>query len=147
RGDGFAVTRRRVRPNLSGIHVLIVDDEADARDMMSSVLELCGATVNVARSASEAFANLTGQGDAVHVLLADLAMPKEEGYALIQRIRAHTNAIIPHMPAAAVTACAREDERHRALAAGFHVHLAKPIAPDVLAEAVARLAGMIPAHA
>jgi CheY-like chemotaxis protein len=80
-------------------------------------------------------------------MLADLAMPVEDGYALIRQVRTHPNAVVAHLPAAAVTACAREDERQRALAAGFHLHLAKPIAPGVLIDAVARLAATITANA
>ena len=141
------VARGTTRPALAGIQVLVVDDEADAREMMSSALELSGATVITAGSAPEALARLTTPGTGIHVMLADIAMPEEDGYALIERIRTSSNEAIAHLPAAAVTACAREDERQRALAAGFQLHLAKPITPAVLVDAVARLAGMIPASA
>jgi CheY-like chemotaxis protein len=144
------VIRGAARPDLSKVHVLVVDDEADAREMMSSALELCGATVTTAQSAREALATLTSLASRampIHVVLSDLAMPEQDGYALIQEIRTHPDSVIAHLPAAAVTACAREDERQRALAAGFHLHVAKPVVPGALFDAVVRLAGMIPANA
>jgi signal transduction histidine kinase/ActR/RegA family two-component response regulator len=127
-----------VRSDLSNVHVLVVDNEPDAREMMSSALFMCGATVTTAGSAREALERLVNAH--YDVLLADLAMPEDDGYELIRRIRTYPNAGIARLPAAAVTACAREDERQRALAAGFDLHLAKPIAPSSLAETVARLA-------
>jgi signal transduction histidine kinase/ActR/RegA family two-component response regulator len=137
--DGVA---RETRADLSGIQVLLVDDEADAREMMSSALELCGAKVTTAASAREALESLNRLHPSFQVLLADIAMPQEDGYSLIRQIRADHNPAIADLPAAAVTACAREDERQRALAAGFHMHLAKPMAPALLAQAVAHLAGI-----
>jgi CheY-like chemotaxis protein len=121
--------------------VLVVDDEADARVMMAQALEMCGAEVAVAEGASEALAILAR--DTMDVLLADIAMPGEDGYSLIRSIRA---SCLPaaSIPAAAVTAHARDDERRRALEAGFQLHLVKPLEPDQLAHAVRRLAG--PAH-
>jgi CheY-like chemotaxis protein len=109
--------------------------------MMSSALDVCGATVTMAGSTDEALARLAEAG-AVDVVLADLAMPERDGYELIREIRANPNAAVANLPAAAVSACAREDERQRALAAGFHLHVAKPVAPGTLAETVARLVGM-----
>jgi signal transduction histidine kinase/ActR/RegA family two-component response regulator len=126
--------------SLSAVHVLVVDDEADAREMVTSALELRGAKVSTARCAREALDQLTTSEPPIQVMLADLAMPEEDGYSLIRHVRTHPNALVAHVPAAAVTACAREDERQRALAAGFDLHLAKPIAPAVLIDAVARLA-------
>jgi CheY-like chemotaxis protein/nitrogen-specific signal transduction histidine kinase len=128
--------------DLSGVQVLLVDDEPDAREMMSSALELCGARVITAASAREALESLSHRTGSFQVLLADIAMPEEDGYALIRQVRAHQDPVIADLPAAAVTACAREDERQRAFTAGFHMHLAKPMAPAVLVEAVARLAGI-----
>ena len=75
----------------------------------------------------------------VDLLLADIAMPGQDGYELIREIRAMTSAV-SEIPAAAVTAHARDDERERALAAGFQMHLAKPVEPTALARAVATLA-------
>jgi CheY-like chemotaxis protein len=76
----------------------------------------------------------------VDVLLADIAMPEQDGYELIREIRSARTGTTAAVPAAAVTAHARDDERQRALAAGFQMHLAKPIDPTTLARAVATLA-------
>jgi CheY-like chemotaxis protein len=73
-------------------------------------------------------------------MLSDIAMPDMDGYQLIQEIRATGTADVATVPAAAVTACVREDDRERALAAGFQMHLAKPVHPAALARAVAALA-------
>jgi two-component system CheB/CheR fusion protein len=82
----------------------------------------------------------------VDVLLADIAMPEQDGYELIREIRTARTSASSSVPAAAVTAHARDDERQRALDAGFQMHLAKPVDPDTLARAVAMLAGLkIPA--
>jgi signal transduction histidine kinase len=122
---------------LTGVRVLIVDDEPDVRELMTVALERSGATVTSVESAGEGLMVL-GAAE-VDVLLADLAMPGQDGYALIQQVRAlgSDRALVP---AAAVTACAREDERQRALAAGFQLHLTKPLQPDQLVAAVSTLA-------
>jgi CheY-like chemotaxis protein len=126
-------------PVLSGVRVLVVDDEPDAREVMASALEVCGATV-LSASSSRAALDLLAHED-VDLILADIAMPGQDGYELIREIRAMPSARLSAIPAAAVTAHAREDERDRALAAGFQMHLAKPVQPTVLARAVATLAG------
>jgi CheY-like chemotaxis protein/two-component sensor histidine kinase len=125
-------------PDLSSVRILVVDDEPDAREMTSAALERCGATVVVAASAEEALAVL-GRTD-VDVLLADIGMPGEDGYSLMRKVRALASARTASVPAAAVTAYAREDQRHEALAAGFQVHLAKPLDPYRLAQTVVKLA-------
>ena len=125
-------------PALDGVCVLLVDDEADAREMMAAALETCGATVVAAASARDALQAL-GRVP-VDVLLADIAMPEQDGYELIREIRSARTGRTAAVPAAAVTAHARDDERQRALAAGFQMHLAKPIDPATLAHAVAALA-------
>jgi signal transduction histidine kinase/CheY-like chemotaxis protein len=125
-------------PLLTGVRVLLVDDEPDALEMMASALETCGATVTAASSVRDALQTLAHEG--IDVLLSDIAMPGEDGYTLIREIRAMPAPAVASIPAAAVTACVREDERERALAAGFHTHLAKPVQPVALAHAVARLA-------
>ena len=125
-------------PALDGVHVLIVDDDADAREVMVSTLETSGATVASASSADEAL-ELLREGSAVDVLLSDIAMPGHDGYELIRQVRSQS-ADIAALPAAAVTACASTDERERALAAGFQMHLAKPVLPAALIQAVANLA-------
>jgi hypothetical protein len=126
------------KPLLDGIRVLLVDDESDSLEMMTSALETCGATVVAAGSADEALRALNQSP--VDVLLSDVAMPEKDGYELIREIRATPTARISAVPAAAVTACVRDDERQKALAAGFQMHLAKPVHPAALARAVAALA-------
>jgi two-component system CheB/CheR fusion protein len=125
-------------PALTGLRVLLVDDDAEVRDVMSSVLSQCGALVTCAASAREALRLLTG-GSPINVLLSDIAMPGEDGYELIRQVRA-LSASVAGLPAAAVTAFAGAEERERALAAGFQMHLAKPLLPETLVNAVARLA-------
>jgi signal transduction histidine kinase/ActR/RegA family two-component response regulator len=123
-------------PILNGIRVLVVDDEPDTREVMASALEICGATVLSAASAGAALDVLAK--NQVDLLLADIAMPGQDGYELIREIRTMPSALSA-IPAAAVTAHARDDERERALAAGFQMHLAKPVEPVALARAVATL--------
>ena len=123
--------------SLAGVRVLLVDDEPDALEVMSSALETCGATVQTALSAREALDSLARQH--FDVLLSDIAMPDTDGYELIRGIRRLDSADAAHIPAAAVTAFASDQDRERALAAGFQTHLTKPVAPAALAEAVAHL--------
>jgi signal transduction histidine kinase/DNA-binding NarL/FixJ family response regulator len=134
--------QRDTLPVLDGIRVLLVDDEPDAREVMASALETCGATVVPAASVGEALQILAGTD--VDLLLADIAMPVQDGYQLIRAIRAMPSARAAAIPAAAVTAHARDDERERALAAGFQMRLIKPIDPVALARAVAVLAANAP---
>jgi len=123
---------------LDGIRVLVVDDESDSREVMAHALVDSGATVSVAENARRAMEIL--EESEMDVLLADIAMPEEDGYALIHRIRSSPAGRIAAIPAAAVTAHARDDERRRALAAGFHLHLAKPFEPGQLTRTVQALA-------
>ena len=125
-------------PSLHGLSVLVVDDEPDALEMMTAALEACGASVVPASSAREALVVLEHVD--VDLLLSDIAMPGEDGCELIRSIRAMPSNRLATLPAAAVTAHAREDERQRALAAGFLMHLSKPVQPAALARAVAALA-------
>ena len=124
-------------PDLTGVRVLVVDDEPDAREMMACALANCGTTVLTAGSSQEALDALSHAN--VDVLLADIGMPNEDGYALIRKVRSLPSARSASIPAAAVTAYAREDQRQQALAAGFQLHLAKPVDPPQLARAVAAL--------
>jgi CheY-like chemotaxis protein len=122
---------------LDGITVLVVDDESDAREIMAHALQACGARVTVAGGARDAFDVLVSTE--VDVLLSDIAMPDEDGYSLIRRVRASTNSRVATIPAVAVTAHARQSERDQAFAAGFQQHLAKPIEPVDLARAIDQL--------
>jgi CheY-like chemotaxis protein len=123
-------------PRLDGVRVLVVDDEKDAQDLIGRVLEERGAKIAVADNSATAI-EILEHGE-IDVLLADIAMPGEDGYSLIRRIRSAGNKLAS-IPAAAVTAHARDDERLRALAAGFHVHVAKPVEPLELVRTVNHL--------
>jgi signal transduction histidine kinase/ActR/RegA family two-component response regulator len=122
---------------LDGLRVLVVDDDDASRDVAAAYLEHHGASVRTAASAAEAFEIV--RREAVDVLLADVAMPNEDGYTLIRKLRALQPSGVATIPAAALTAFAREEDRQQALQAGFQLHLAKPIDPRSLLDAVASL--------
>ena len=126
-------------PNLAGVRVLLVDDDAATREVAQAILEPLGADVWLAASAAEALVLLAR--DRPDVLVADIEMPGEDGYSLINRVRSLPAQEGRGTPAAALTAFARPEDRWRALDAGFQLHLAKPIEPLGLAIAVAHLAG------
>jgi signal transduction histidine kinase/CheY-like chemotaxis protein len=126
-------------PPLAGVRVLLVDDEADARDLLTAVLVQSGAEVVATASAAEALDALARTR--AHVLVSDISMPDEDGYALLSRVRALGLDRGAQLPAVALTAYAREEDRTRALAVGFQVHVPKPVEPAELVEVVARLAG------
>jgi PAS domain S-box-containing protein len=125
----------RDEPLLAGVRVLVVDDEADARATLSAMLEHYGAHATVVASARDAVEAIAR--DLPDVLLSDVAMPVENGYSLIRRIRATVDSRT--LPAAALSAYADGDSRARALAAGFQLYLSKPIEPAQLAMSVATL--------
>jgi len=125
-------------PRLDGIRVLVVDDDPDARDVMAHALHSYGARVTPAASAVQAFELLSHTE--IDVLLTDIAMPDEDGYSFIRRVRASTDPRIAAIPAAAVTAHAMYAEREQAFAAGFQCHVAKPVEPMRLARTVDELA-------
>ena len=125
-------------PPLTGIRVLVVDDDPDARDLVTAVLGQSGADVVTAASTVEALDALARARP--HVLVSDLSMPGDDGYALLQRVRALGLDRDGRVPAVALTAFARAEDRARALAAGYAVHVSKPVEPAELVEVVARLA-------
>lgn len=129
--------------SLRGLKVLAVDDEADARELVTTVLEREGATVITVATGPEAFARLAALRP--DVLVCDISMPIEDGYALIRRIRGLSPERGGRTPAIALTTYAREEDRRKALAAGFEVHVPKPVEPSELVEVVARLAGRLEA--
>jgi PAS domain S-box-containing protein len=125
-------------PELLGLHVLIVDDDEDARSLVSTVLQQCKAKVTTANSASEALQKL--QMLRPDVLLSDLGMPGEDGYSLITKVRALPKEKGGRTPAAALTAYARVEDRMKVLRSGFQIHLPKPVEPAELVAVVASLA-------
>jgi PAS domain S-box-containing protein len=127
--------------NLAGITVLLVDDEPDARELLCEVLEHYGASAEAAGSADEAIGRLTARP--FDVLLSDIGLPGEDGYALISRVRALPSNKGGQIPAAALTAYARSEDSRRALEAGFLRHAVKPIQPAALAALVKELAGTV----
>jgi two-component system CheB/CheR fusion protein len=130
--------RRVEPPRLAGIRVLVVEDHDDTREFVAAVLAQYGAEVTTATSARTALAAF--ERAKPHVLVSDIAMPGEHGYSLIQTVRALPPEQGGRVPALALTAYVRPEDRERALAAGYNRHLAKPIDPIDLASAVAQLA-------
>jgi CheY-like chemotaxis protein len=135
---GAEVGRPAPPATLDGVRVLVVDDEPDTLEALGTALAGYGALVRTALSTREALDAL--DRGAVDVLVADIAMPGEDGYSFIRRVRALGNGAAS-VPAAALTALAREEDRRRALSAGFQLHLAKPLDGESLIAAVSRLAG------
>lgn len=130
--------------SLEGVRILVVDDEADAREMLSVLLAQAGAEVVTAASSAETLALLAGEvesrfGARPDVLIADIAMPGGDGFDLIRSVREMEARRGSRIPAIALTAYAGEEDRARALSAGYQMHIAKPVRLSVLAEAVARL--------
>jgi CheY-like chemotaxis protein len=124
-------------PVLHGVRVLVVDDVADARDMLTVLLTLCGAEVVAADCVRSARVALAAQ--LPDVLVSDIGMPDEDGYDLIRTLRARGPEQGGLLPAIAVTGFATEQDRARALAAGFQAHLAKPVDFATLVDQITRL--------
>lgn len=126
-------------PSLQGLKVLVVDDEADTRELIQEVLKECGSEVITSRSAAEALVAL--EEHKPDILISDLGMPDEDGYSLISKIRALPSERGGQIPAAALTAYARAEDRMRVLRSGFQFHLPKPVDSAELVTVVASLAG------
>ena len=132
--------RMECPPRLEGVSVLVVDDDRDAREMLNMVLSQCEAEVRTASSTAEALAEISRQRP--DVLVSDIGMPDLDGYELIKRLRqTESERGQKALPALALTAYAKAEDRVRALAAGYHVHLSKPVDPEEFALVVASLLG------
>jgi CheY-like chemotaxis protein len=141
-------TRRPQRPEprggdttlarLNGVHILAVDDEEDSLTLLREILEAAGAHVTTVASSQQALDAV--EKIAPSVVIADIGLPGTDGFELIRRIRQWPKRSIREVPAAALTAYARSEDRQRALLSGFQMHLAKPIDPGDLVAAVAALA-------
>ncbi|WP_257462588.1 hybrid sensor histidine kinase/response regulator [Archangium lipolyticum] len=119
-----------VPSNLSGRHILLVDDEADTREMLQGVLESWGLRVSIAASATEGLEVLKRARP--DVLVSDIGMPGEDGYSFIQKVRQLPPEAGGRTPAVALTAFARNEDRRRVLLAGFTMHVPKPVEPTEL---------------
>jgi CheY-like chemotaxis protein len=129
-------------PDLGGVRVLVVDDGEDVREVVSAVLGHCGAEVQSVGTAGEALDVLASF--APHVLVSEVEMRGETGFSLIQKVRALPAERGGLVPAAALSAYGRTDDRVQALLAGFQIHLPKPVQPKELVAVVASLAGRTP---
>jgi CheY-like chemotaxis protein len=135
-GNGFPVSFAGI---LKGLRILVVDDEADSRDLISAIITRCGGEVQCCESAAEALK--TFREWKPDLLLSDIGMPQEDGYTLIRKLRKLKLKLAKEIPAIALTAYATDDDRERALAAGFQKHVAKPIELESLVHSIADAAG------
>lgn len=124
-------------PSLDGVRVLVVDDEADSREFITTVLQQCQAQVQAVSSVQEALQAITQWKP--DVLVSDIGMPQEDGYSLIRQVRSQPPEQGGKIPAAALTAYARAEDRMRAIQEGYQIHLPKPVEPAELATVVASL--------
>ncbi|WP_434417973.1 hybrid sensor histidine kinase/response regulator [Nannocystis pusilla] len=124
-------------PELAGLRVLIVDDERDTREMLAMLLRRCGVEVSLAASAAEALRLI--ESERPDVLVSDIGMPGEDGYSLLEKVRRLPREAGGSLPAVALTAYARSEDRTRALLAGFNNHVAKPVEPLELLAVIASL--------
>jgi len=129
--------------SLLGVHVMVVEDNADARNIIRRVLEHCGGVVTVVESSVAAIRRLRASVGRPHVLVSDLSLPGEDGYALIRQVRAVPR--LRDLPAIAITAHRNEYDREATLAAGFHEYLQKPLDLIAFCRVVAQLAANPPA--
>ena len=123
--------------SLHGLRVLIVEDEEDARELLVEILRGEGAVIWSAPSAAEGFAALGAFRP--ELVISDIAMPDEDGYSLIRRIRALGESAGGAIPSIALTAFSRQEDRIRALSAGFTLHVSKPVLPRELVSSIRAL--------
>jgi CheY-like chemotaxis protein len=128
----------RTQQLLSGLNVLLVDDDSDTLKLMETALKRRHANVTAVSSAVEAIQAISKRRP--DVLVSDIAMPDEDGYGLIKKVRLLETGELQKIPAVAITAYAKEEDRDRALSAGFQIYLAKPVELTELISVVARAA-------
>jgi CheY-like chemotaxis protein/two-component sensor histidine kinase len=124
--------------NLAGVRLLVVDDEADARELLQVALAQYGASVRTVASADEAYAAIAEE--CPDVLVSDIEMPEVTGYDLVRHLRRSDQPEVRRLPAVALTAYARTEDRVKALLAGFQTHVPKPVEPAELVTVIASLA-------
>ena len=134
-------TQAFIAAELRGLTVLVVDDQEDARELLRRVLEECAATVLLAETAADALVLVESQRP--DVLVTDIGMPDADGFELLRRVRALGPERGGRLPAIALTAFARSEDRTRALRAGFLVHVSKPVDASELVATVASVAGRV----
>jgi PAS domain S-box-containing protein len=138
---GGAPDAVKISQELAGVRALVVDDENDARELLKSVLGHYGADVIAVSSAAEAYSLITAASpqERPNVMVTDIGMPDEDGYSLIRRVREWELERCAFIPAVALTAYGRAEDRMRALKAGFQMHVGKPVDPDELAVVIISL--------
>jgi signal transduction histidine kinase/DNA-binding response OmpR family regulator len=124
---------------LEGLRILIVDDEADARELVSAILTRCGSEVKCCESAGEALEAFRDWKP--DLLVSDIGMPNEDGYSLIKKLRKLRSKRAKQIPAVALTAYATKEDKARTLSSGFQMHVAKPIEPESLVMSIAAALG------
>src|ERR1700682_6638150 len=124
---------------LAGLRILVVDDQADTRSLLNAILTGSGSEVRCCCSAANAMQEFKDWHP--DVLVSDIGMPEEDGYTLIKKLRQQKSKRVRGIPAIALTAYASPDDRAQALAAGFQMHLAKPIEPEMLVSSIASAVG------
>jgi CheY-like chemotaxis protein len=142
--EGATKVRPAQETPLAGVRVLVVDDEPDGIDFLAVALGISGAEVTGARSGDEVLRRLfdaNDDGAGYDLLLADVGMPEMDGYTLVRRIRAMNGTPTAAVPAIAITAYTRSEDRAAALEAGFDAHVAKPVDPRVLVDLICALLG------
>jgi PAS domain S-box-containing protein len=128
-------------PNLSGLNVLVVDDEPDARELIKVILQQAQASVITAGSTVQAFELL--ESHKPDVLVSDIGMPEEDGYQFIRQVRSLPPAQGGKIPAIALTAYARQEDRKLALLSGYQMHITKPVEPSELIAVISSLASLM----
>jgi CheY-like chemotaxis protein len=129
--------KSRARAALDGIRIVVVEDEADARELIQLVLERSGAQVRAAASAAEGFEAV--EAFSPHVIVSDIGMPHEDGYSFMRRVRGLPEALGGGVAAVALTAYTRDEDRLHAMKAGYNRHLAKPAHPEALVSTIREL--------
>src|SRR5207247_2938041 len=133
------VHQLNVGQSVDGVRILVVDDEAYSRDVISTILTRCGSEVRCSESAAEAIRAFAEWGP--DLLLSDIGMPNEDGYSLIRKVRKLRSKRAKKIRAIAITAYATDEDRLPALAAGFQVHLTKPVDANSLLTSIAAALG------
>jgi CheY-like chemotaxis protein len=141
---GWSEVSLECPPEIVGLRILAIDDDVDTCDMIRAVLEQCGGIVLTALNADTGFESFRQWKP--EVLISDIGLPDVDGYEFIRRIREYERPLGQKVPAVALTAFARIEDRVKSLAAGYQMHVAKPVEPAELLTIVASLSGFIDRH-